>query len=66
MTTQTEMLPVLAVCREAELMQRAVDEGRKLLEREKWEHRYSALGLLTREQIQQANHPDWQWGDYSI
>lgn len=66
MSIQTEMLPVVAVCQEAELMQRLIEEGNRALEREKWEHRYSALGLLTREQIQQANHPDWQWGDYSI
>lgn len=65
MPIQTEMLPVVAVCQEAELMQKLIEEGNKALERERWES-WGRIGLLTREQITQANHPDWQWGDYSI
>lgn len=65
MSIQTEMLPVLAVCREAENMQRLVDEGRKLLERERWES-WGRIGTLTREQIQRANNPAWHWDDYVI
>lgn len=57
--SQPEMLPIVEVCDKSAELQ-------KLLERERWQFWGRDLGLLTREQIQQANHPDWQWGDYEI
>lgn len=57
--SQPEMLPVLAVCQQAEELQRVT-------EHERWRNWGRDIGTLTLEQINQANHPDWQWGDYEI
>lgn len=64
MPIQTEMLPVVAVCREAEELQKLVEEGNRALEREKW-----ALwnpGTLTLEEIHRQTRPHWMWDDYAI
>ena len=65
MSIQTEMLPVVAVCREAEELQRLVEDGNRALEREKWEG-WGRIGTLTAEDIKRATKPNWQWDDYSI
>lgn len=56
--SQTEMLPVVEVCKEAAAAQKAV-------ENQKWEG-WGRVGTLSREQIRQNAQPDWQWGDYEI
>jgi hypothetical protein len=41
-------------------------ESKRMREQVRWENWGREIGLLTREQIQHAVHPDWQWGDYEI
>lgn len=64
MIIQTEMLPVVAVCQQAEELQRLIEEGNRVLEQERW-----AMwnpGTLTLEEIQRQTRPNWQWDDYAI
>lgn len=60
--SQTTMPLLEVVEREYNAVQRAVRD----LDNERWSHWAKGLGLLTRDHILQASHPDWQWGDYEI
>ena len=60
--SQTVMLPIVEELNAAELARLE----RERLANLRWESWGRSIGLLTLEQINRNNHPNWAWDDYAI